>query len=158
MALNCATDVYVGKEVAVEFALACGNIDPGTLSFLPIGAMRGKEVTFEADTVDTTTDDSLGSIRSSLVTFKSFSFSGDGVCKRADGTLSNQTALFKHFASEDQPVCYMRFTYPDVTIVSFMILTNMSRSAPHDDVSTFSLEATASAADFPLTVTDTPVV
>ncbi|MNQ15157.1 Phage major tail protein 2 [compost metagenome] len=156
MALNCDTTKYVGREVVVEFALACGDIDPGTLSFLPIGALRGKEVNLEMDTVDATADDSVGSFRENLVTYKTFSFSGDGVAKRADGVLSNQTALYKHTFEDPQPVAWFRFTFPDVTITSFMIISTFSRSATYDDVVTFSLEASTTASDFGVIIEDTP--
>lgn len=156
MALNCDTTKYVGREVVVEYALACGDVDPGSLTFLPIGAMRGKEVNLEMDTVDATADDSVGSFRENLVTYKTFSFSGDGVARRADGVLSNQTALYTHALTDPQPVAWMRFTFPDLTITAFMIISTFSRSAPYDEVVTFSLETTTTASDTGVIVEATP--
>jgi hypothetical protein len=53
-------------------------------------------------------------------------------------------------------VAWIRLTFPDLTFTFFSIVTNMSRSAPYDDVATYSFEASATASDFGLMVEDTP--
>ncbi|MCU8980480.1 Ig-like domain-containing protein, partial [Pseudomonas aeruginosa] len=55
-----------------------------------------------------------------------------------------------------QPVVWMRMTFPDLTFTAFMLISNLSRSAPYDDVTTYSFEASATASDFGLIVEDTP--
>lgn len=160
--MACELDKYVGREVALEFHIGCPDVLPEEADWLPVGALRAKEMNGTWDTVDGTTDDSVGSLRSNLATYQSLEFTADGTCKRADGTLSNQTALTKHFYSPvstgGQPVVWLRMTFPDLTFVAFMLLTECSRSAPHDEVTTFSITATASESPFGIIVTDTPVV
>lgn len=163
--MACELDKYVGREVALEFYIGCGDTLPQEADWKPVGALRTKEVNLEWDTTDATADDNPGSVRSNLATYKAFTISGDGVSKRSDGTLSNQTALYKHVfnptTTGNQPVVWMRVTFPDVTFVSYMLVTTMDRSAPYDDITTFSFEASmteASALPEGVQLTDTPVV
>lgn len=145
MALNCASDKFVGKSVLAEFALACGDVDPLTLTWLPLGAARNKSKTMSADTVDATADDSVGSFRDTLVTYKTFELSIDGVTKRDDGTTSNQQLLSSHFETDPQPYVWMRLTGPINTTVSFCVLTEFSEEYPYDDVATYSMTASATS-------------
>ena len=157
---GCELDKYVGRDVGMEFALACGDVDPRTLSFLPIGALRAKEFTLEWDTVDATADDNKGNTRSSLATYKTFSTSGDGTCMRKDGTQSNQTALYKHVndpqGTSGQPVAWIRITCPDITVYAFCIITTIGRTMPFDELATFNFEATATDSPFGVIIEDTP--
>ena len=75
MALNCKNPNATGASVLVEYALACGDVDPKTLTFQRMGSMRGKDLTLSADTIDTTTDSSSGGYRSNLASFRYPSFS-----------------------------------------------------------------------------------
>ena len=160
MALNCASDKFVGKSVLAEFALACGDVDPNTLTFLPLGAARNKSLTMSADTVDATADDSVGSFRDTLITYKTFEVSIDGVTKRDDGTTTNQQLLFDHFVTDPQPYVWIRLTGPINTVIGFCVLTEFSQEFPYDDVATYSI--TASATSRPggaasVIVEDTPI-
>ena len=160
MALNCASDKFVGKNVLAEFALACGDVDPMTLTWLPLGAARNKSLTMSADTVDATADDSVGSFRDTLITYKTFEVSIDGVTKRDDGTTSNQQVLFEHFVTDPQPYVWIRLTGPINTVIGFCVLTEFSQEFPYDDVATYSI--TASATSRPggaasVIVEDTPI-
>lgn len=161
MALNCKTPNSTGASVLVEYALACGDVDPKTLTFQRMGSMRGKDLTLSADTIDTTTDSSSGGYRSNLASFKTMEFTGDGLCRVGDASDSGQTQLTKHMFAEPQPVLWLRFTYPDLTFTAYMILTEMSRSAPNDDAITFSMTAsvtdTGSEVIQSVYVEDTPV-
>lgn len=145
MALNCASDKFVGKSVLAEFALACGDVDPLTLTWLPLGAARNKSKTMSADTVDATADDSVGSFRDTLVTYKTFELSIDGVTKRDDGTTSNQQLLSNHFETDPQPYVWIRLTGPINTTTSFCVLTEFSEEYPYDDVATYSMTAGATS-------------
>ncbi len=145
MALNCASDKFVGKSVLAEFALACGDVDPLTLTFLPLGAARNKSKTMSADTVDATADDSVGSFRDTLITYKTFEVSIDGVTKRDDGTTSNQQVLSNHFETDPQPYVWIRLTGPINTTVAFCVLTEFSEEYPYDDVATYSMTASATS-------------
>jgi len=145
MALNCAGTKFVGKEVLLEFALACGDVDPNTLSWLPLGACRNKSQSISSDTVDATADDSSGSFRDTLTTFKTFELSADGVTKADDGTTTNQYVLFNHYITDPQPYVWFRLTGPIQTTVAFCVLTEYSSEAPYDDVMTYSIAASATA-------------
>jgi uncharacterized protein YjdB len=145
VALNCASDKFVGKSVLAEFALACGDVDPNTLTWLPLGAARNKSLTMSADTVDATADDSVGGFRDTLITYKTFEVSIDGVTKRDDGTTSNQQLLFNHFVTDPQPYVWIRLTGPINTVIGFCILTEFSQEFPYDDIATYSLTASATS-------------
>lgn len=145
MALNCASSKFVGKSVLAEFALACGDVDPLTLTWLPLGAARNKSLTMSADTVDATADDSVGGFRDTLITYKTFEVSIDGVTKRDDGTTSNQQMLFNHFVTDPQPYVWIRLTGPINTVTGFCILTEFSQEFPYDDIATYSITASATS-------------
>lgn len=145
MALNCASSKFVGKSVLAEFALACGDVDPMTLTWLPLGAARNKSLTMSADTVDATADDSVGSFRDTLITYKTFEVSIDGVTRRDDGTTSNQQLLFNHFVTDPQPYVWLRLTGPINTVIGFCVLTEFSQEFPYDDIATYSITASATS-------------
>lgn len=160
MALNCASSKFVGKSVLAEFALACGDVDPMTLTWLPLGAARNKSLTMSADTVDATADDSVGGFRDTLITYKTFEVSIDGVTKRDDGTTANQQLLFDHFVTDPQPYLWLRLTGPINTVIGFCILTEYSQEFPYDDVATYSIAASATSRPGGLPsviVEDTPI-
>jgi len=160
MALNCASSKFVGKSVLAEFALACGDADPNTLTFLPLGAARNKSLTMSADTVDATADDSAGSFRDTLITYKTFEVSVDGVTARDDGTTVNQQLLFDHFVTDPQPYVWLRLTGPINTVIGFCVLTEFSQEFPYDDVATYSMTASATSRPGGLAsviVEDTPI-
>lgn len=160
--MGCESTKYLGKEVALEFYIGCGDTLPTDAQWLPIGSLRKKSTKLKWDTVDGTADDAIGSLKEMLATFKELTFSADGVSKRADGTLSNQTLLYKHFinpvVTNGQPLVWARMTFPDVTLVAFMLISTYDREDPYDGMGTFSLDMSSTASDFGLIVTDTPVV
>lgn len=155
--MACTNSKYVGKTVVLEYAMGCGDEVPTV--WKSIGAMRTKEFELAWDTTDATADDSVGALREDLATFQGLTISGDGVCKNGIAA-ANLIELTKHVANPagtgGQPVVWMRMTFPDLTFKAFMLLTTMSRSAPYDDVTTYSLESSATASDFGLVVEDTP--
>lgn len=155
---TCSNDKFKGAIVAVRYQFGCGDTLPNPNAWKRVGAMRGKEMGLEWETVDGTTDDSIGSLRENLTTFLGFTISGDGLVKVSDGTESNLTELTKHVAvpAGGSPVAWMQMIYPDLTFTAFMNITNMSRTAPYDDLASYSLEASATASDFGLIVEDTP--
>ncbi len=158
--MACKQIKYVGRDVVMEYQIGCGDEMPAGNAWKLFGSMRTKEMTLEWETTDTTADDSIGALRENLATFQTMSISGDGVCKASGAGAVNLIELTKHVAKPDatggQPVAWIRITFPDLTFTCFMIVTNMSRSAPFDDVVTFSFEASATASNFGLIVEDTP--
>lgn len=163
--MACELPSYVGRDVTMEYALACGDVDPRPPEFVwtRFGAMRTKEFTMNWDTADTTADDSVGGLRGNLATFKTFEVTGDGVARLREkgGGPSGFVTLSKHFANpgeeySNQPVVWIRMTFPDLTFIAYMLMSELSRSAPYDDVVTFSFSAMATDSDFGLIVEDTP--
>ena len=155
--LDCPKDAYTGKNVLVDFSFACGNVpDPRDLSYMPIGAMRGKSMNISQDTIDTTSDATEGLFRSMIGSYKSFTFSGDGVALARDGSRSNLVMLTKYFMTVEQSNIWMRVTYPDITVYFYGLINDLSREAPNDDVATFSLEVTATSSSHGVIVDDTP--
>lgn len=156
----CRQTKITGRVAVLEYAIGCGDKLPKSSEWKRLGAMRTKDLTLEWDTVDGTADDSIGSLRENLANFQNMSVSGDGTLKVAGAGSANLIEMTKHVANPvatgGQPSAWLRLTYPDLTFTAFMIVTNMSRSAPYDDVVTYSLEASATASDFGLIVEDTP--
>jgi len=158
--MACEKQKFVGRDVVMEYFIGCGDELPGANDWKRFGSMRTKEFTLEWETTDATADDSIGALRENLATFQTLSISGAGVVKAAGSGAANLIELTKHVANpaatSGQPVAWVRMTFPDLTFTAFMIVTNMSRSAPFDDVVTYSFEASATASDFGLIVEDTP--
>ena len=156
---GCPRDTYSGNMVPVEIGLACGNVNPTTITYMPIGAMRGGDVTLDWDTVDGTTASSTGAGRENYATFQSLSISGDGVCRVVDGSLSNQTMLWKHVSQPvgGQPIVWIRVTYPDITIYAYCILSSMGRATQYDDLATYTWEAQSTGSDYGIVIEDTPL-
>lgn len=158
--MACEKQKYVGRDVVMEYVIACGDALPSEGSWKRFGSLRTKEFTLEWETADATADDSVGALRENLATFQSLSISGDGTAKSSGTGAANVIELTKHVAKPEatggQPVAWIRATFPDLTFTFFAIVTNMSRSAPFDDVVTYSFEAQATGSDFGMTVEDTP--
>ncbi len=158
--MACNKTKYVGRDVVLEYAIACGDALPASADWKVFGSLRTKEFNLSWDTTDATDADSVGALRENLATFQTLSISGDGVCKAAGANSENLIEITKHVAKPDatggQPVAWMRMTFPDLTFTCFMLFSTLSRSAPYDDVVTYSLEASATASDFGLMVDDTP--
>ena len=156
--MACETEKYVGRDVVLEYAIGCGDALPDEADWKLFGSLRTKEFALTWDTTDTTDSDSQGSLRENLATFQNLTISGDGLAK-ASGA-NNLKELTKHFvnpvATNGQPLVWMRMTFPDLTFTAFMLLSNLGRSAPYDDVVTYTLEAMATGSDFGLIVEDTP--
>lgn len=158
-AAGCPRDTYAGSMVPIEIGLACGNVNPTTLTYMPIGAMRGSDVSIEWDTVDGTTAQSKGSNRENYATFQTLTISGDGVCRVKDGSLSNQTMLWRHVSKPvgGQPIVWVRVTYPDITIYAYCILSSMGRAIQYDDLATYTWEAQSTGSDYGVVIEDTPL-
>lgn len=157
---NCKSQKYVGRDVVLEYAIGCADTLPTEADWKRFGSMRTKEFNLEWETTDATADDSIGALRENLATFQSLTISGDGTCKASGAGSANLIELTKHVANPaatgGQPFAWLRMTFPDLTFTAFMIITTMSRSAPFDDVTTYSMEASATASDFGLIIEDTP--
>lgn len=158
--MACNKTKFVGRDVVLEYHIGCGDELPTAADWKRFGSMRTKEMTLEWDSVDATDADSIGALRENLATFQSMSISGDGTVKASGAGAANLIALTKHIinpvATGGQPAIWLRMTFPDLTFTAYMLATNISRSAPYDEVVTFSFEASATSSDFGLLVEDTP--
>jgi len=159
---TCKSQKFTGRVAVLEYFIGCGDEKPVEGDWIRLGAMRAKDLTVEWETADGTADDSVGSLRENIATFQSLSVSGDGTVKVSGAGSDALIELTKHVANPvatgGEPVAWIRLTFPDLTFTFFAIVTNMSRSAPYDDVCTYSFEASATASDYGLIVEDTPNV
>lgn len=115
MSQTCENGSFTGRDVAVFFAIACPNAKPETGAYKALGMMRGKTLSVEWETADATADKSADYTKESLVTYKSVSFSGDGV-SRSDA-LHNQKELKRHVmspgtATGNQPYVWLKSSLP----------------------------------------------
>lgn len=163
--MACKLPGYVGRDVLLEYGFACGDVNPVDPDFVwtPFASLRTKEFNLTWDTADASSDSSPNNLRENLATFQTLEISGDGVAKQATavGEQSAFTILTKHVvrpgaAYSNQPVAWVRMTFPDLTFIAYMLITELSRSATYDDVVTFSFSAAAASSDFGLIVQDTP--
>lgn len=157
---NCKSSKYTGRDVVLEYQFGCGDALPSPTGWKRFAALRAKEFDLAWETIDATADDSIGALRENLASFQTLTISGDGTAKASGKGSAELLELTKHVANPQgtagQPVAWLRMTFPDLTFTAFMIITTLSRSAPYDDVVTFSLEASATASDFGLIIEDTP--
>lgn len=158
--MACNTTKFVGKDVVLEYVIGCGDVLPLEADWKRFGSLRTKEFEIAWDTTDATDSDSVGALRENLATFQTMTISGDGVVKASGAGAQNLIDLTKHViqpvATGGQPVAWLRMTFPDLTFIAYMLISNISRSAPYDDLTTYSFEASATASDFGLIVEDTP--
>lgn len=154
MSQTCQKGAFLGRDVAVFFAIACPNAKPSSEDYKALGMMRGKTLSVEWETADATADKSADYTKESMVTYKSVSFSGDGV-SRAEA-IHNQKDLKRHIINPGettgaQPYVWLKIVSPvDVTEGPFLC-TSFKEEDPNDDVSTWSIECESAGK---VTVTD----
>lgn len=140
---------FTGRDVLVEFAIADETASSGSLTWQTLGMMRGKSMNVNWDTVDTTADKSTQFTKTSLVTFKSVEFSGDGVSYT--DAVHNQATLKAHIynpgsATANQPKAWIRQTAPDGVTEGPFIFSEWSSDSPHADAVTWSTKAMSNGA------------
>nr|UWI12099.1 MAG: tail tube protein family protein [Bacteriophage sp.] len=156
MSQTCEKGAFLGRDVAVFYAIACPNAKPSEENYKALGMMRGKSLSVEWETADATADKSADYTKESLVTYKSVSFSGDGVSRTEE--IHNQKALKRHVINPGettgaQPYVWLKLVSPaDVTEGPFLC-TSFKEEDPNDDVSTWSIECESAGK---VTVTDVP--
>ena len=152
MSQTCEKGTFAGRDVAVFFAIACPNAKPEAGAYKALGMMRGKTLSVEWETADKSADYT----KESMVTYKSVSFSGDGVSRTEE--IHNQKALKRHVITPgettgSQPYVWLKIVSPvDVTEGPFLC-TSFKEEDPHDDVSTWSIECESAGK---VTVGDVP--
>ncbi|WWQ70258.1 tail tube protein [Escherichia phage mEp010] len=156
MSQTCEKGSFLGRDVAAFYAIACPNAKPEEGAYKALGMMRGKSLSVEWETADATADKSADYTKESMVTYKSVSFSGDGVSRTEE--IHNQKALKRHVINPGettgaQPYVWLKLVSPlDVTEGPFLC-TSFKEEDPHDDVSTWSIECESAGK---VTVGDVP--
>ena len=135
--MACEAGAFTGRDVVVYYAIGCPESQPANGDYKRLGMMRGKTVSAEWDTADATADMSAAYTQENLVTYKNISFSGDGVTRKED--VYAQNALKRHVynppaETSNQPYVWLK--------IIFMV-TSWEDEAPHDDVATWSIEASS---------------
>ena len=140
---------FVGRDVVVKYAIGPETTAPAAGDYKRLGMMRAKDWEVQWDDVDTTGDTSPDFTRSALVTFKSITFSGDGVSY--EDTVHNQAELEGHVftpgsTTAGQPKVWFKIEFPDFTYTGPFLCTSFSRAAPFDDAVTWSMSAKSNGA------------
>ncbi|EBK1870995.1 hypothetical protein T022_001011 [Salmonella enterica subsp. enterica serovar Tennessee] len=144
--MACESGAFTGRDVVVYYAIGCPEVQPAANQYRRLGMMRGKTTGVEWDTADATADQSAAYTQENLVTYKNVSFSGDGVTRKEDAYAQN--ALKRHVynppaATSSQPYVWFKIISPnDITEGPFLV-TSWEDESPHDDVATWSLEASS---------------
>lgn len=140
---------FVGRDVLLEFAIAKEDAVLGALTFQTLGMMRQKSMKTSWDTVDTTADNSPAFTKTSLVTFKSVEFSGDGV-SYTDAAYNQQTfkaqVINPGAATDNQPKVWIRMTGPDGVYVGPFIVSEWSDDRAYANEATWSISASSNGA------------
>lgn len=144
--MACEAGAFTGRDVVVYYAISCPEVQPSSGDYTRLGMMRGKTTGAEWETADATADMSAAFTQENLVTYKNISFSGDGVTRKED--VYAQNALKRHVynppaETSNQPYVWLKIISPnDITEGPFMV-TLWQDEAPHDDVATWSIEASS---------------
>lgn len=144
--MACEAGAFTGRDVVVYYAIGCPESQPANGDYKRLGMMRGKTTGAEWETADATADMSAAFTQENLVTYKNISFSGDGVTRKED--VYAQNALKRHVynppaETSNQPYVWLKIISPnDITEGPFMV-TSWQDEAPHDDVATWSIEASS---------------
>ncbi|HBN7263413.1 TPA: hypothetical protein RMT43_002877 [Escherichia coli] len=155
--MACESGAFTGRDVVVYYAIACPEAQPTTAEYKRLGMMRGKTTSVEWDTADATGDMSAAYTKENLTTYKDVSFSGDGVSRKEE--IYNQNALKRHIydpqpETSNQPYVWLKIVSPfDITEGPFLV-TSWEDEAPHDDVATWSIEASSAGRVVPRDVPD----
>jgi hypothetical protein len=106
----------IGKTLTVGYAIGCGDDIFTGLTYLPLGTVNDKQLAFEANTDDNTSDLS-GAVTSSIVVNTSFTLSVSGFLTTNDSALSAQNALIQYYFDElnagRQPTLWLKISGPD---------------------------------------------
>lgn len=160
---DCPQVNSIGRAIPVEFfELVCGDADPTSLSYLPIGSTNSKTWNLSSTSSDNTSDSTVG-VTSSLITYINLEATLSGFATSEDGTLSNQARLYKYYVEEvqndRQPTMWLRATFQDITVYAFVNITGYNRSMASGETVTFeiSVQSTSTGTAQPaIVVVDTP--
>ncbi|NDJ59451.1 hypothetical protein GWD52_21190 [Enterobacteriaceae bacterium 4M9] len=143
---GCEAGAFTGRDVAVFYAIACPEAQPADGDYKRLGMMRGKTTGVEWETADATADQSADYTQENITTYKSVSFSGDGVSRKE--AVYGQAEIKRHVYSpsaetSNQPYVWLKIVSPfDITEGPFLI-SSWEDESPHDDVATWSIDASS---------------
>lgn len=146
---GCESGAFTGRDVMVYYYIDCPTNKPSTDKYKRLGMMRGKTTSVEWDTADATGDMSPAFTKENLTTYKSVSFSGDGVSRKEE--IYGQALLKAHVynpgpETTNQPFVWLKIISPiDITEGPFL-MPKWEDQSPHDDVATWSTEASSAGA------------
>ena len=137
---KCGSGDYAGKTVPLEFAIACGDVDPSTLTRLRLGALTVKSFEAAMETTQTRTDTDAGGYASTLVTGANFTVSGSGKCKKDDPNHLLLVQSYFENAASDGLRLFVWLPFPDLTFNPFCVMSSYSRTGDTTDFVTFDLQ------------------
>lgn len=127
-----------GKLVTVGYAVGCGDDDFESLTYLPLGTINSKQLSYAAE-VSNTTNDLSGAVTSEIVVRTGLELSVSGFLTNNDSVVSSQNALINYYWQElnanRQPTVWIRVSgpgYPRVWHI-FMNYKGGSESFNTDD-------------------------
>lgn len=137
---NCTTATnFPGKKVAIEYAVGCGDDVFTGLTYLPLGTVNSKQLSYAAVTADNTNDQS-GAVTSEIIVRSGLELTVSGFLTTVDGATSAQNALIKYYWDEvqagRQPTVWIKVSgdgYPRVWHI-FMNYKGGNESFGTDDV------------------------
>lgn len=153
--MSCTEKTYMGKLAVIEWQAGCGNEFPSTNGWSVLGAVTTKDFSVTQETEDITTDSTIGDTREVMPTFKTISMSADGQLRAAGVDASAHTSLSLH-ALNEKAVGWFRISYPDITVVAFMVIASYDRSAETTAVPTWSISLENAGSPFGITALKTP--
>lgn len=99
---DCGTSTNnPGKNVAVEYATGCGDDDFINKTFLPLGTINDKQLSYAATTADNTNDLS-GATTSEIIVRTGLELTVSGFTTAVDSAISAQNALITYYWAEVQ--------------------------------------------------------
>jgi predicted secreted protein len=111
-----------------------------------LGMMRGKTTGVEWETADATADQSAAYTQENLVTYKNVSFSGDGVSRKESHLRPerNEASCLQPARRNQQPALRVAENHLAVRYHEGpFLVTSWQDESPHDDVATWSIEASS---------------
>lgn len=142
--MACEPRTETGKSVILQYIIGCLDTAPAQeAEWTTFGAVRTKGVTNSGETVDTSADDTAGMYGESIVTRYTKEYSIDGVIRKSGASAKGFAELYAHWndpsATSGQPVLWIKMTDPTGVEVAPVVITSIEKSAPTDDVQTYSM-------------------
>lgn len=134
----------VGRDTVVEFWIAPETADVSAAVWKTLGMMRSKSLSDKWETIDTTADKSPDFTKTSLVSFKAVSFSGDGVTYTED--MYNQDEFSSNVCTvpankANAGKVWLRISNANKVRTGPFIVTEWSEEMPYDGACTWSISA-----------------